>query len=196
MGLGIETVVGYADLAAATGAQALTPLSPQSFNVRATNGTTKAHMEAIWTDGATGDVGFFRIRSPRLHDDVNGIEVGISIGDPSPVLLEGFTQDLFSQDSLTVESYYLSAPTVDDAFFGAFQVYYDDLPGVAGNYQSWAQVMPQIQSYMGVIVAPASGAALGSWGAGVALNSTQDVFKANGAYALLGYTTPTEFPAW
>jgi len=194
MGLAMETVVGYLDNTTATGAQALTVVSPQSFSVRATNGTTVAHLVKAWAQFQ--DTGSFRIRSPRLHDDVNGIELYVPTVNCSPLTGPGFDQELYSQDTLTVEGYFTAAPTSGHYSFGAMQIMYDDLPGVAGSYQSWAQIQPQIKSYMGVIVEPESAGALGVWGSGVALNSYQDVFKANGAYALLGYITPVVIPAW
>jgi hypothetical protein len=194
MGLGIETVVGSYAATATTGAQAYTPGNGQSFQVRATNGTTVAHLAGVWTKST--DAGYTQIKSPRLHDDVIGIQAEHYIGNTSPLLDENFDQTLYSQDTLTVQDYFTTAPTANDVQQVAMQIYYDDLPGVAGNYMTWAQVAPMIQSYMGVYVAPASNATVGQWGVGVALNSSQDVFKANSWYALIGYTTPTLFTAW
>lgn len=194
MGQAIETVLGFLSDAASTGAQPMTAASPQSFNVRATNGQTVAHLEAVWA--SFQDPGYLRVRSPRLHDNTNGIEVEAQSTVTNPLLLECFSQELYSQDALTVEGFFTAAPVATHASFAGLQVYYDDLPGVAANYQSWAQVAPQIQSYMGVFVNPTSSATVGQWGAGVALNSSQDVFKANGAYALIGFSTPTSFVAW
>lgn len=194
MGLAIETVLGYVSDANSATAQAMTPAPGQSFNVRATNGQTVAHLCSMWSKFQ--DPGYFRVRSPRLHDDVNGIEVEATGTTPNPLLLEGFNQELYSQDSLTVEAFFTAAPTATHYSFGAMQIYYDDLPGIAGNFKTWAQVQPMIQSYMGVYVNPSSAGTIGSWGTGVALNSSQDVFKANSAYALLGYSTPTAFMAF
>jgi hypothetical protein len=190
----VETVIGYLSNAATVGAQALTPGVGQTFNVRATNGATVAHLEAVW--GSMQDPGYLRVRSPRLHDDVNGIELEGNGTNVSPLACENFSQELYSQDALIFEAFFTAAPTAGHASFGAMQVYYDDLPGVSGNFMSWAQIAPQVQSYMGVYVNPTSNATPGNWGAGVALNSSQDVFKANGAYALLGYSTPTVFSAF
>lgn len=192
MGLAIETVAGYVNTAASATAQAMAAGNQQSFNVRATNGATGATLGAMWTDFQ--DAGFFRVRSPRLHDDVNGIEVYSALTNPNPVAIDVLDQPLFSQDSLTVEAYFIAAPTVNHYAVGALQIYYPDLPGVAGNFMSWAQIAPMIQSYMGVYVQPISNATLGQWGTGVAINSSQDVFKANGAYALLGYISPVAVP--
>lgn len=194
MGAAIETVVGSYAAAATTGAQAYTAGNGQSFQVRATNGSTMAHLETVWNQAQ--DAGYTRIRSPRLHDDVIGIESQHFIGNLSPLLMENFTQVLYSQDSLIVEDYWVAAPTAAHVQQIGMQVYYDDLPGVAGNFMTWAQVAPMIQSYMGVYCLPSSNATVGQWGVGVALNASQDVFKANSLYALIGYETPTAFTAF
>ena len=194
MGLAVETVVGSYAATATTGAQAYTAGNGQTFQVRATNGTSRASLESIWTKSA--DAGYTRIRSPRLHDDVNGIEVEHFVNNTSPLANEYFSNALYSQDTLIVEDYFTTAPTVNDVQQIGMTIYYDDLPGVAGNYMSWAQVHSLAQSYMGVYVNPSSAATVGQWGVGVALNSSQDVFKANSLYALIGYITPSQFTAW
>ena len=194
MGYAIETVIGYLSNAASTGAQAMTAGASQSFNVRATNGTSLAHLESIWA--TFQDPGYARIRSPRFHDDVNGIEIQAVSTNVSPLANEGFGQPLYSQDSLIVEGYFTAAPTATHYSGIGMNVVYDDLPGVSANFKTWAEVAPMIQSFMGVYVNPSSSATIGQWGNGVALNSSQDVFKANGQYALIGYSTPTAFTAF
>jgi hypothetical protein len=194
MGAGIETVVGYLSNAATATAQALTAASPQTFTVRSTNGSSIAHLEALW--GSLQDPGYLRVHSPRLHDNVNGILAEGNGTNVNPLLFECFSQNLYSQDTLTFEALFTAAPTATHTTLGAMMIYYDDIQGIAGNFKSWAEVQPMIQSYMGVEVVPTSSATAGQWGNGVALNSSQDNFKANGMYALLGYNTPTSFLAW
>ena len=72
MGYAIETVVGSYSTAASTGTQAYNAASGQSFNIRAFQPNTTATLEAIWGYSALATLS--RIRSPRLHDDVVGIE--------------------------------------------------------------------------------------------------------------------------
>ncbi|MGH7748060.1 MAG: hypothetical protein ACREQ5_25375 [Candidatus Dormibacteria bacterium] len=137
--------------------------------------------------------GSLRIRSPRMHDDVNGIRV-LSETDPlSSSLSSYFDQTVYSQDTLTVEAVFTVAPAITDVSIGLMTFFYDDLPGVAGNYRSWAEVGPNVVDYLVVPVTPTGSATLGDWGAGVAINSTIDVFKANTLYALLGYDCPVAF---
>lgn len=197
MGLAKETVFASYAAAAATGLQAYTAAPGQSFQVRACNGPTPAHLTALWVNAA--DAGYARVRSPRMHDDVNGVQVQKPVADPSPLINGYFDNTLFSQDTLTVEDLFTTAPTVNDVQQIAYDVCYDDLPGIAANYMSWAQVKsllanaPVANQYMGVAVNPESNATVGQFGAGVALNSVNDVFKANSWYALLGYEVDTTF---
>lgn len=185
MGYAIETVVGSLAAVATATPQPYTPGNGQSFNVRALAPNSTASIESVWANST--DAGFPRIRSPRLHDDVVGVEFLSRVGDLVPALDQCFTQTVYSQDSLTVEDYFAVAPVVTDIEQIGFQVYYADLPGVAANMQPWAQVENAIQSYYGVYAAPESNATVGEWGVGVAINSIQDNFKANSWYAWLGY---------
>jgi hypothetical protein len=185
MGYAIETVVGSLTAAATATAQPYIPGNGQSFNVRALAPNSVAHIEAVWANST--DVGFPRIRSPRLHDDVVGTEFLSRVGDVVPPLNPCFSEEVYSQDSLTVEDLFVAAPTVGHIEQIGYQIYYDDLPGVAANMQPWSQVESAIQSYYGVYVTPESNATVGEWGVGVAINSSQDNFKANSYYAWLGY---------
>lgn len=195
MGQGLEIVgVSSVNVAAAT-AQAMAALNGQSLNVRATaNGSAPVTLTSVATDFQ--DAGDFRIRSPRMHDDVNGIRVAAPAGLPTVALAEYFDQALYSQDNLIAEAVFTVAPTVAHISLGYLTVLYDDVPGIAANLRSTAEVMPNVQNYLSVPVTPTSSATLGNWGAGVAINSSVDVFKANTLYALIGYDCPVAFGAW
>jgi hypothetical protein len=193
MGAAIETVAASLTPAATATAQAMTPATGQSFNVRATASPSVAHLEALWAPSqAPGDL---RIRSPRLHDDVNALRFASPLASSEPVAKDCFAQTLYSQDQLIVEEVYTAAPLVTDLAQAFMQVYYDDLPGIQGNYMTWAEVVAKVVSYFTLPVEPSSAAVFGDWGPGVAINSSVDVFKANSWYALLGYICPVEFGA-
>jgi len=195
MGYGIETVAGILTNAATATAQAMTAAATQSFNIRATaNGSAPVTCEAVFADFQ--DPGDFRFRSPRLHDQANAVRVATIPSYFGSLLDEYFQQTLYSQDNLTVEGVFTVAPTVNHISLGYLQVYYDDVPGIAANYRPWSGVQPNIQDYLVVPVNPSSSATAGQWGAGVAINSTVDVFKANTPYALIGYVAPVAFGAW
>src|SRR5271167_2966640 len=137
MGYGIETVAGQYTAAASTGAQAYTPAVGQTFQVRALQPNSAATIEALWTKSSA--TGYTRLRSPRMHDDVVGIQVAHYITNASPLLLEMFAQEVFSQDILIVEDFWRVAPAAVPQQI-AFQVYYDDIPGISANFKTWAEV--------------------------------------------------------
>lgn len=159
----------------------------QSFAVRATNGSSQIELESVWA--SYEDAGAVRIRSPRLHDDLNGIRLQAVSGSSDVLTGNAFSQALYSQDLLTVEAFFIVAPTNAHVQQMGFSFYYDDLPGVAANNRTAAAVMPNIVDYLSIPVTPVSSATVGQYGQGVAINSLVDVFKANTMYALLGYIT-------
>lgn len=192
MGYGIETVVGGYTAAATATVQAFTANSAQSFNVRALAPGSMASIRQIWTQSSAA--GQTRIRSPRLHDDVVGLAVDHLANNVSPLTGETLDQPIYSQDTLIVEDNWVVAPAAVAQGIG-FQVYYDDVPGISANFDTWANIAPKVQSYYGVYVTASSAAAPQNWGAGVAINNSQDNFKANSWYALLGYITNVRFTA-
>jgi hypothetical protein len=195
MGVGWETVGAALSNAAAATAQSMTPFSGQSFSVRATaGGSAPVTLEAVSTDFQ--DPGDFRIRSPRLHDDVNALRLAATPSNFDNVTLEYFEQPLFSQDNLIVEAVFTAVPTLGHISYGFMTLAYADVPGIQGLYRTWAEVSPNIVNYLSVPVNPSSAAAATTWGTGVAINSTVDVFKANTLYALIGYVAPVAFGAW
>lgn len=186
MGIAIETLNTYG-----TGNASLTTLTHvadplQSLAIRASNGSPAVHMESAWAYvSAAADV---TIHSPRMHDDIVAVEVRAQPTLATPLAAEGFVQALYSQDILIVQSTYGSAPGSSVAECVGTLMYYDDLPGASARLVMPQQVLANVKHYLGVKVAPTSGATAGTYGAGVAINSTQDYFKANSDYALIGYS--------
>lgn len=185
MGLAIETINTYG-----TGNASLTTLAHvadpvQSLAIRSSNGQPSAHLGPVWGfQSAAADDSIF---SPRMHDDVHGLQWRQQASLVTPTTDEGLWAPMYSQDVPVVQSVYGAAPGSTVAEGIGYNVYYSDLPGIAGNYMSWAQVAPLIKTYYGVKVSATSSATAGAYGAGVAINSTYDNFKANQPYALIGY---------
>lgn len=183
VGMAVTTAAGYGTWTAAAG------YTGQSATVRNTALGSKISLEAFWQESA--QAGGFRVRSPRLHDNVRGLEFNAPATTPVNAMgLRPFTP-LVAQDLLIVEASGAAA----DATGVFLQVSYDSLPGSDGNYASWAQIKPRIvdtmtQEYVASAVATAN-----TWSAGAALNTTSDLMKANTWYALLGYVTSVTFGA-
>lgn len=185
MGYAIETVNATLSAAAVTTEQLMIAGAGQSLSVRAAAAGATVVMDSFW--GNLTVAAFASIRSPRLHDNVKGILVNVLPTSSNPILNEGFEQLLFSQDTLTIGLTFPVAPGAASLQHVAFNLVYQDLPGVAAPMRTWSEVQPNIIEYMGLQTVPVSGASPGSWGAGVNLASTFDTLKANELYAVIGY---------
>lgn len=183
----LETVDFALAAAASSGFQAFNPGTNQSGGIRATNGTTVAHLLDV--GGFLSAQGAITIRSPRLHDPTQGILLSQRGGEADVAFPYGAVQTLYSQDNLIVGADFNVAPAANAIQHATLNIYYDDLPGVGGNMRHWAEVAPNVIELVGVEVSPTSGASPGSWGAGVAINSVFDLLKANQLYAVLGFVT-------
>jgi hypothetical protein len=175
-----ETVVGFATNpgGAFTG---LSYTAGQSGTVRNTDLASKVTLQDIWADGATA--GVFRIRSPRLHDNVQGIRFQNAASQRNQLMGWWPEQRLVPQDALVAEITGGGAETD----MGAYVIAYDSLPGADGQYAHWAQVQPRIRHIVTVEVATTASATVGNWSAGTAINATFDLTWANSWYAVLGY---------
>ena len=193
MPLALETIVGYVDgLTGSTTYDALTPNANQSFTVRAYQDGSNAWLEDIWS-GSAANPATISIKSPRMHDDVLGVQLwgqallnGLTAANLNPqTLLPGYLkQKLYSTDTLSVT---VNGTAADD-FVGVFNVRYENLGGVAGRFYSWAQIEPLIANLVGIEVDCTGGSSTGVFGTGQALNSTTARWKANKDYAWLGWT--------
>lgn len=193
MGLGRETIVGYvASLTGTTVFNALTPNANQSYTIRSFQSGSDAQIEDIWGAAAAHPY-LFSIKSPRLHDDVRGIQVagtplshdGAANFNPQTLIPGAIIQKAYSTDVLSVTV----NGTASDAFVGVMNVAYDNLDGVNGHFVSWSQLAGLEGNYAGVAVSPAASGTIGVFGTPVALNSSSYVLKANTYYAWLGYQT-------
>lgn len=142
---------------------------------------------SVWAQGATA--GLVRIRSPLLHDAVQGIRLRYNATNPDPLLPEYIGQLLYPQDVLTMEMTGGAAET--DQFSALIE--YDDLPGAAAQLVTWGQISDQIESISGVECNLTTGGTASQYGGAQAINANFDLFKRNRWYAILGYLTDTAF---
>lgn len=151
--------------------------------IRSADVNSKVLLIGAWGFNATA--GTLRIRSPRLHDNVQGIRMRVPAtlsGPTYPGLSEGsFQQRLIPQDSLIIEQTG-GAAEVDS---GAALIYYDSLPGIAARLCSSADVRNYGVNIIGQEVSITT-TATGNWSGQIAINNPNDNFKANTDYALLG----------
>jgi len=187
VGQAIEVVSGFVTGVAAT-ITAVTVNTGNSLQVRSAPFDKKVYLLDAWAFNDTA-AGVLRIRSPRLHDFVQGVRLRVVNNDTEPLISGGVTrawpQRLIPQDVLTVELSG-SAANIDTAHL---LVQYDDLPGVAGRFIDNELLMSAGVNRIGQEVTVTTTAASGQYTGQVAINVTNDNFKANTDYALLGAMT-------
>jgi hypothetical protein len=183
MGKAMEIITGRAANPASY--TAVTMATGDSATVRnfPTPGTAK--FLQTWALGATK--GNLRVRSARLHDNVQGIKASFAAAAPNVLLDEHFVQNLYAQDNLTIEI--IDAGTETDML--SMLMYYSDLPGTDARLYTWDEIAPRVIDYMGTEVDITTGGTAGDYGGATAINATFDQFKANQDYAILGYVTDT-----
>lgn len=184
MGLAMEVISGYATNASST-LTALTMGSGDSNVVRSFNPATGAWMLDQWAQGATK--GLTRVISPRLHDNVQGITLAYAASLPVPLWSAYARELLYPQDTLGL---YISGDASDTDGLTSL-MYYQDLPGTAARLYTPAEVMSRALHMSGVQLALTSGGTKGNYGGSAQINATQNQFKANTDYAVLGYLTDT-----
>lgn len=185
MGLAMEVIAGQATAPGAT-LTALTMNAGNSLTVRYAAPTTDVRLIQMWA--RNNAAGIFRIRSPKLHDNVQGIRYRVVLNDPVPVLAWGSWQKLVPQDTLIAEI--SGSGTAGQFEQGCALLWYADLPGSNSRLANWADIVGRIVNILTVEVAVAPGV-LGGYSGQVAINATFDLLQANTDYAILGCTVDT-----
>jgi hypothetical protein len=160
---------------------ATAPFPGDTLAVRNFSDPNGAYLIDVYAQGATA--GILRIRSPRLHDNVQGIRFRNIAAINRGLLSEWEIQRLYAQDSLITE---MSGGAAETDGFG-YVVFYDDLPGAAARLIDVPGVTARGVNLVDIEVAVAAGAAVGARSASSALNASFDLLKANTDYAVLGY---------
>lgn len=183
MGLAMELVSGRAT-APGTTLTALTMAAGNSATVRYANQNTVIKLLQMWAENNAA--GIFRVRSPKLHDNVQGIRYRVDATDPVPLIPYGATQPLTPQDNLILEI--SGSATGGQIEQGQLLIWYSDLPGSNARLANWVDIQPRIVNYLTVEVAITAGTA-GGYSGQVSINSTFDLLQANTDYAILGGMT-------
>lgn len=184
MGAALEVISGSATNPSST-FTAVTMSGSDSATVRNYAPGATAVLLDQWAQGATK--GEIRTRSPRLHDNVQGVRLSYAAATPVPIWPAYLQQVLQAQDSLTLE---ITGGSAEVDLFSSL-IYYSDLPGSAARLYNWNAIAPRIVQVSGVELALTTSGTAGAYGTSTAINATNDNFKANTDYAILGYLTDT-----
>ena len=168
-----------------------TTIAPgDSFTVKNAQLNTDVFLLQMWVDAQVA--GMVRLRSPKLHDNVDAIRSRTQIGVLKPILPMGAPQRLYPQDTEIVEL--AGSAVAGDIETVVQSIYYSDLPGQSARLFTWDQIRPKIKHLVGVRLAITIGSTAGYNGAR-AINGDTDYLTANTDYAVLGMTTDTECAA-
>lgn len=190
MGKGLEVVTGFSTAPGVAAFVAETAATGNSFQVRSADVKSKVYLVDAWSFNQVA--GQLRIRSPRLHDAVNGMRYRIPAALTLPRLASSvsgaFLQFLVPQDTLIVENQ--GSAVAGQIESTTLLIYYDNLPGVAARLITNAQLQ-QYGVNRTTIQATITAVATGQYGGGVLVNAATQNLKANTDYALLGGETDT-----
>jgi hypothetical protein len=180
----------YTGTAINTTLAALAPVSGDSLSVSNFAIGKVASLVQIWADVQLA--GTVRVRSPKFHDNVNGIRIDTIASDVQPLMPWGVMQPLYPNDTLIVEL--AGSSTAGDIENVVLLEYFDEMPGVQSRLLTWEQVRGRIDQFLTVENTIATGTAGGYSGA-EAINAEIDQFQQGQDYAILGYKTDIEAAA-
>lgn len=189
MGKALELITGFVT-APGTTQTALTMAGSDTLTVRNFVDPAKTLLLTNWADNQ--GVGQFMLRSPKFHDNVQGINIGVVVAEPQPLMPLGCPQKIFSQDTIT--ALLSGSATAGDIETGCFLNYYEDLPGTDAKLVHWNDIKDKIESFMISTNTLSTGTA-GGYSGQEAINAEVDNWKANRDYALLGYQTTLQCAA-
>jgi hypothetical protein len=164
---------------------AATAVSGDTLQIKNTNSGTPAWLLNTWAK--TQAAGMLRIRSPKLHDNVDAIRSRVQSGIVDYLTAWGFPQRLYSQDVLIVE---IAGSAVGGQIEDAvLLVYYEDLQGQAQRLLDEAGFQSRFTGNFAHVRAALTTGTTAGYGGQKALNADVDLLKANTDYAVLGMST-------
>lgn len=189
MGVAIETVAGFVTAPSST-FTALTMSTGDSLTIKNQDLSKQARLLQAWAFNNVA--GVLRIRSTKLHDNVQGIRWQVQAAGVFPQMTPGHPQRVYPQDPLIVE---LTGSAVGGEIETAcLMFYYEDLPGTAQRLATPDDIQKRGVNIIDAEVAITTGAG-GGWTGSKAINGTFDNWKANTDYAILGGQVDTRCAA-
>jgi hypothetical protein len=177
----IELLTGFVT-APSTTFTALTMASGNSLTIRNTAVDALILLAQAWAVNQTA--GNLRIRSPQLHDNVQGLRLRVNASEGDPLLPKRPFQVLQTQDTLVAEL--TGSATAGDIEQASMLIYYESLPGIEARLITPDELRDRIVNLVTVENSLALGTA-GGYSGEEALNAEFDLLRANTDYAIIGY---------
>jgi hypothetical protein len=186
----VMSLVGASGTAIGATIAALAAVTGDSLQVPVFGESKKGMILQWWTDVQVA--GTARIRSPKLHDNVQGLRHDTIISDLTPILPWGFGQRIYAGDTLLVDL--AGSAVAGDIEYVVMLQWFEELGGQVGRFITPEQVNQRTVNLVAVENTIATGATA-AWAGAEAINVEIDQFHANTDYALIGYHVDTEVPA-
>lgn len=161
---------------------ALVPATGDSLTVQNFALTDSAYLLSLDREDATK--GVFRVRSPKLSDNVKGIHIATAENPTIFALPLEIQQQLYPQDILIIEGTG-SASTFDEV---TMSQYYTNLPGISQRLHSWGDISGIVQAITTVEVSVTNSGTANVW-TDTVINTTDTLLEGNTDHAILGYST-------
>lgn len=188
MGAALEIITGRAVLStAATAFTTAVMAAGDALTVRNAPLDSKVFLLQTWADFQNALT--YRLRSPNLHDNVQGLRFEVPVGEVDPLLPMGHPQRLIPQDTLILE---IDASATTSAIENVqLMLYYENLLGIDARFITPDAVKQRTKNIVTVENTLATGTA-GGYSGEEAINAEFDLLRANVEYALLGYVVSVE----
>lgn len=185
----LELLTGFVT-APSTTLTGLTMASGNSLTIRSAPTEEDVRLLNIWNDNQTA--GLLSVRSPRMHDNVNGIRLEALASTVAPLIPWQPSQRLVPQDTLVAQL--SGSGTASDIETMCMLIYYSNLPGINASLITADELTQRFKALMATENTLALGTS-GGYSGEEAVNAEQDQFKANTPYALVGYIVSAECAA-
>lgn len=183
-------LIGAAGTAITNVLSALAAVTGDSLAVRSSPTEKLTRLVQLWTDVQLA--GTVRVKSPRMHDNVQAIRFDTIASDLYPLLPMGISQRVYPNDVLSVDL--AGSSTAGDIEYALLMLLYEDLGGANAHFIGEEELMRRAINISSVENTIATGATA-AWAGSEAINVEFDQFHAGGQYALVGYVVDTEAPA-
>lgn len=166
-----DTTLG--DLAATAGS---------SLTIKNSRGEAGVHIIDGWYTTDSGGEAQLRIRSPRMHDNVDGFRLFADPGQVTRFWPVGVKQPLTPQDTIAIEG----NVTTSGRLTASLLVYYEDLPGGEARLVDWDTISRRVRNVLSLRIDLAGALTIGAWSGEQGIAADQNLLKANVDYAVLG----------
>jgi len=183
-------LIGASGTAIGATIAALAAVTGDSLAVRSSPPERLTRLIQAWTDVQVA--GTARIRSPRMHDNVQGMRFDTIISDLYPLMPWGMTQRVYPNDVLSVDL--AGSAVAGDIEYVLMMLLYEDLGGANAHFIAPDELMRRAINLSNVENTIATGTTA-AWTGSEAINAEFDQFHAGGQYALVGYLVDTEASA-